>query len=133
MTALTKARDTKARAGRNIGLGVKSLAVIYAGSLVALDGAYAAPGRTALGLKGLGRAKATVDNSSGSDGDVTVEIERGVFLFANEATDLITNADIGSDAYIVDDETVARTSGTNTRSVAGKVHEVTPSGVYIEF
>jgi hypothetical protein len=40
------------------------------------------------------------------------------------AGDLIAQADVGTDCYIVDDQTVAKTSGTNTRSVAGKVQEV---------
>jgi len=133
MTALAKARDTQARGGRNLGLLVGAAVTIYAGALVALEAAYAIPGKTALGLKGLGRAKHTADNSGGANGDITVEIERGIFLFDNEATDLITNADIGNDCYIVDDQTVAKTDGVNTRSVAGKVHEVTPTGVWVEF
>lgn len=133
MTALAKARDTKARAGRNLGIGVKAAVVIFAGAMVALEGAFAAPGKTALNLKGLGRAKSAADNSGGADGDITVEIERGVYLFANEGTDLVTNADIGNAAYMVDDQTVARTDGTNTRSVAGLVHEVVSAGVWIEF
>ncbi|MBL4801995.1 MAG: hypothetical protein JKY45_08875 [Emcibacter sp.] len=133
MTALAKARNTPARAGRNLGIGVKAATVIWLGAMVALDGGFAAPGRTAVGLKGLGRAKGTVDNSAGANGDLTVEIDRGVYLFDNAGADLITNADIGNDAYMVDDQTVARTNGGSTRSVAGKVHEVTSSGVWIEF
>tara|TARA_R110002072_G_scaffold302699_2_gene487439 strand:+ start:5893 stop:6291 length:399 start_codon:yes stop_codon:yes gene_type:complete len=131
--ALSKSRDTKARGGRNIGLAVKAGVIIYAGALVALEAAVAIPGAVSTTIKGLGRAKHTADNSGGADGDITVEIERGIFLYVNKSDDLISNADIGSDCYIVDDETVAKTDGTGTRSVAGKVHEVTSAGVYVEF
>ena len=54
--------------------------------------------------------------------------------FANSASaDLISLADIGADCYIVDDQTVAKTSGTNTRSVAGKVFDVDADGVWVDF
>ena len=43
-------------------------------------------------------------------------------------TDLIAQADAGSDCYIVDDQTVAKTSGTNTRSRAGIVLAVDADG-----
>ena len=37
--------------------------------------------------------------------------------FANSASgDLITAAEVGSDCYIVDDQTVAKTNGSSTRS-----------------
>lgn len=42
-----------------------------------------------------------------------------------------TAADIGSDCYIVDDQTVAKTNGTNTRSVAGKIMDVDAQGVWV--
>ncbi len=42
--------------------------------------------------------------------------------YANStAGDLIIAADIGKDVYLVDDQTVAKTSATATRSVAGRV------------
>jgi hypothetical protein len=82
----------------------------------------------------MGRAKETVDNSSGSAGDLNVEIEKGIFRFANSSsTDEITRADIGSNCYIVDDQTVAKTSGSSTRSVAGKIFDVDSLGVWVDF
>ena len=57
-----------------------------------------------------------------------------VACFANSAAaDAITLADIGADCYIVDDQTVAKTSATNTRSVAGKVFDVDAEGVWVDF
>ena len=46
----------------------------------------------------------------------------------NTGADLITQANVGSDCYIVDNQTVAATSGTGTRSRAGKVYAIDPSG-----
>jgi hypothetical protein len=64
---------------------------------------------------------------------VRVRIRRGVLQFANSAsTDLVTRADIGKSAYMVDDQTVAKTSGSNTRSVAGIIRDVDAQGVWVE-
>lgn len=133
--ALTAARDTKQRAGDVINLPVAASKLIYQGALVASDASgNATPGATATTLKGAGRAEATVDNSAGSAGALSVEIKKGVFKFKNSASgDLIARADIGNDCYIVDDETVAKTNGSSTRSVAGKVFDVDTDGVWVKF
>jgi hypothetical protein len=39
---------------------------------------------------------------------------------------------IGNDCYIVDDQTVAKTNGTATRSIAGKIRAVDAQGVWVE-
>ena len=49
-----------------------------------------------------------------------------------KAGDLIAQADVGADCYIVDDQTVAKTNGTNTRSVAGKIIAVDADGVWVK-
>ncbi len=60
-------------------------------------------------------------------------MRRGCFRFANSAAaDLIALADIGADCYVVDDQTVAKTSASNTRSIAGKVRDVDAAGVWVE-
>lgn len=52
--------------------------------------------------------------------------------FANSAAaDAIAADDIGKDCFIVDDNTLALTNGTNTRSRAGQVYEVDASGVWV--
>jgi hypothetical protein len=134
MAALTGDRNTPRRDGETVSVGVAGTKSIYAGSLVALDATgYATPGATATTLKGLGRAEAQADNSAGADGDITVGVRKGVFRFANEGSDQVTIADVGADCYIVDDQTVAGTDGTGTRSVAGKVFDVDPDGVWVKF
>jgi hypothetical protein len=58
----------------------------------------------------------------------------GWFRFANSAAgDLITIADLGTDCYVVDNQTVAKTSGGATRSIAGKVRDIEAAGVWISF
>ena len=54
--------------------------------------------------------------------------------FANSAsTDLIAQAQCGSDCFIVDDTTVAKTSASSTRSVAGRTWKVdSVKGVLVE-
>ncbi len=135
MAALTGDRNTARRDGEILSMGVAAAKKIYAGALVARDAnGYATPGAVATTLRGAGRAEAQADNSSGADGDIPVEVRKGVFKFANSAAaDEITAADIGNDCYIVDDQTVAKTDGTGTRSVAGKVFDVESDGVWVKF
>lgn len=132
--ALTKDRDTKRRDGVQFSHPIAAATVIFAGALVALNAAGdAVPGSTSTTLKAVGVAQETVDNSSGAAGAVRVEVRRGLFRFGNSAAaDAITRAEIGSNAYIVDDETVAKTSGTSTRSIAGVIRDVDSAGVWIE-
>lgn len=128
--ALTKERPTKS-SGRfthhHEQLVVEDAVKIYKGALVALyvEGGTAgevAPGKAATGMLGLGRATKTVDNAD--DGE-TIEVEAGEFWWKNSnGGDAIGPQHIGSICYIVDDETVAATDGTGTRSPAGKVVDV---------
>ena len=81
-----------------------------------------------------GVAQETVDNTGGAAGAKTLIGRRdGWHNFKNSAsTDLIARADIGNPCYVVDDETVAKTSNSSARPVAGIVREVNPAGVWIE-
>lgn len=133
--ALTKNNNTPERDGKTVALGVAANVKIFAGALVALSAAgFATPGAVATTLKGVGRAKDLADNTGGAAGAIKVEVEKGIFRFNNSAAgDAITAADIGGSAYIVDDETVAKTSGTNTRSIAGTIFDVDAQGVWVRF
>lgn len=134
--ALSADRATPNRgAGLRRGLPVAASTRIYAGALacVSTSTGYATKGATATTLRAVGVAVEHADNSSGLAGDISVQVERGVWLMLNSASaDQLTRADIGADCYIVDDQTVAKTSGSNTRSVAGKVWDVDASGVWVE-
>lgn len=132
MTALTQDRDTPERDGKSFEFPVAATAQIHAGALVVLNGGYAEPATTATGLVGAGRADEAVDNSGGSDGDVRVKVRKGVFRFANDAVDTIDRTHIGASAYAVDDQTVAATDGTSTRSAVGTIVDVDDLGVWIQ-
>ncbi len=130
MGALTDSRDTQARKGDLLVVPVKAATKVFLGSLVVADAGFAAPGRTAAGLKALGRAAVTADNTAGAAGALSVEIERGTFLFENSATDPLTQADLFADCYIEDDQTVAKTAAGKSR--AGKLIALSASGVWVE-
>ena len=133
MTALTQDRNTPERAGADYKFPAAAGAKVFAGALVVLSAGNAAPGSTALNLVAVGRANARVDNTGGAAGDKWVKVSRGIFRFENSAAgDKITLADVGTKCFIVDDQTVAKTSGTNTRSVAGVVRDVDAQGVWVE-
>ncbi|MDT3669002.1 MAG: hypothetical protein ROZ37_01565 [Aromatoleum sp.] len=129
--ALAQPRNTPSRSGEVFGFPVAASTTIYQGSLVVLDAGYAVPGATDTGLVAVGRAEETV--TAVSAGDAAVRVRRGIFKFANSAdTDAIAQADVGADCYIVDDQTVAKTSGTNTRSRAGQIVAVDADGVWVQ-
>lgn len=133
MAALTKDRNTPRRDGKIVVHPVAAGAVFFVGALAVLNAAgYAEPATTATGKKGLGRVTGAVSNASGADGAAFVEVERGVFAYANDGT--VTRAHIGGSAYAVDDQTVAPTDGTGTRSAVGTIRDVDASnGVWVEF
>lgn len=135
MAALTADRPTPKRTGRNLSLPVAAATKIFAGSIVCVNTSnLAVKGATSTTLKAAGVAKEQVDNTNGAAGDLRIEVERGTFLFANStSTDAIALQDIGSTCFIVDDQTVAKTNGSSTRSAAGVVRDVDTQGVWVEF
>lgn len=133
MAALTSGRNTPKRDGKDFARPVAAATKIYQGALVCLSATgYAVPGSTATTLVADGVARAEADNTGGANGAVSVETEKGVFRFANSAAaDAITAAEIGDTCYIVDDQTVAKTNGGNTRSAAGTIADVDAQGVWV--
>ena len=134
MAALTADRATPERKGDEFNRPVAATTTCYAGGIAVLNATgYSAPGSAATGLVADGVYQATVDNSTGADGAVNVLVRKGVFRFGNSAAaDEITAAQIGDTCYIVDDQTVAKTDGTGTRSAAGKIVDLDTTGVWIE-
>ena len=131
MTALSAPRLVSEKAGITSTAPVAAATTIFQGALVVMEGGVAKPGKTGVGLVVLGVAEDTADNSGGIAGAVAVTARRGTFRFANLGADALTAADIGKDAYLVDDQTVAKTSATDTRSVAGKVIDVDAAGAWV--
>lgn len=132
MTALTRDRNTPLKDAEIVAVLAAASAVIHAGALVVANaGGYAAPGSTATGLTYIGRAEESVDNTGGANGAVAVLVRRlNAFKWANDGS--ITQANLMKTAYIVDDQTLAATDGTGTRSAAGRIVGIDTDGVWIE-
>lgn len=131
--ALTADRNTRRAAGTVYSGPVAAAVKCFAGALLVRDASgNIKPGVTATGLVAAGRCAQYVDNSAGAAAALDVPYEAGVFRWGNSAAaDAITKAEIGDDCYIVDDETVAKTDGTGTRSIAGKIVDVDDNGVWV--
>ncbi len=129
MTALTKDRNTLERDAKHFVDPVAAGAVIHAGALVCLDSAgNLVPGSVSTTLKARGRAEDSIDNSAGSAGDVELLSRKGVFQFENAGD--ITSAQIETDVYINDDQTVS--SVATGKSIAGRCLAVNADGVWVE-
>jgi hypothetical protein len=133
VTAATKNRNTPSRAGLVRGYLIAATVHAFAGAIAVLNASgFAEPATTATGKIALGRFNREFDNTNGADGAATIEVERGCFRFENSAAaDEITLTDIGQLCYLVDDQTVALTDGTGTRSVAGIIDDVDDNGVWV--
>ncbi len=134
MSALTAERLTNeiANGARSLVLPVKGNTTIYQGAIVAIDAnGYAIPGKKATGLKAAGRAEETVVNP-GADGELTVRVTRGIFVFENTATaaNKLTAADVLGPCYMEDDQTVTKLA--TGASIAGTVIRVDDEGVAVE-
>lgn len=136
MAALTADRlATVQRHGSIREPAVKGATVIWQGAMTAIDAAgLAVPAGAVAAHKVIGVAKSRADNRSGADGDVRVRAEPGIYRFGNSASsDLIALTDIGAPAYVVDDQTVAKTSSSGARPVAGTIFDVDAQGVWVRF
>lgn len=139
MAALTGPRNID-RMGSDYSEGERPVganAVLYNGALCVTNAAgYLVPASTATGLR-RPCVHVTIDNArsltgTAANGGVTAKVQFGIFKFKNSASaDEIVQADVGSDCFIVDDQTVAKTNGSSTRSTAGEVVAVDATGVFV--
>ncbi len=136
MAALTKERLTDAFPGypAKRTVDMKAATTIYKGSMVGIDSSGNAmpAGLTAGGtVRVVGVSNHTVVNS-GAAAAKRVELSVGTFKFLNDGSDPVTKASVGTDCYVVDDQTVALTDGgAGARKVAGKVQQVESDGVRV--
>jgi len=116
-TVATAAIDTPERPGLTSAHPVAAGVIIYAGTLVALDtSGNANPAANTSGLKVIGRAEETVDNSDGSAGDLNVNIKRGIFKYANSGSAAVDANDVGKVCYVEDDTTVTETASNSIKA-----------------
>ena len=133
MAALTTDRNTVYVETDNIELALADTVVSFYGAMVSMDATgEARPARATntdicIGFNNTGK----VDNA---DDGLLVPVTRGIARFENSASaDLIADSDRGKLCYVVDDQTVALTDGGGARPVAGKIHSVDASGVFVDF
>jgi len=133
MTATAEGRMTKRRDSRQFTFPVAAATKIPVGVIAAISAAGVLVNAAAVAAhKVVGVAE--FDNSAGIDGAIKGQVRKGTFQFFNSAAaDLITLTSVGDSAYVVDNQTVAKTSATNTRPVAGKIVDVDADGVWVEF
>lgn len=129
MTALAANRDTKERASLLFSFPVAASTKIYQGSIVCVNASgLAVPASTSTTLKCVGRAEQLADNSAGIASAINIQVKRGCFKFANGES--ITVANVGTTAYLTDDQTVCLTA--TGKSIAGIIRDVEADGVWIE-
>lgn len=135
MAAATQNRNTPRREATRLSLPVAANTNIWAGTIVSVltDNSGAVPGGTASSGKGVGVAQERANNTGGAAGAIRVTVEQQeAFRFGNSASgDLIAISDIGNLCYIVDDQTVAKTSNSGARPAAGVVADVDANGVWV--
>lgn len=106
--------------------------LVLQGSLVATKDGLALPAAADATQVVHGRANYGADNRVGAAGAVTVEVERGIFAWDNDAAAPVTQAHLGKPAYAVDDHTVSSSNASNSRPQAGVVYQIDDAGVWIE-
>ena len=122
-------RNTQEREGAVFNYPLAADTVISMGRMVMLNAGEAVPASAIAAGVSVGIAQQTVEAVAG---DTSVNAKKGTFLLANSAAaDEIVMTDVGSDCYVADDQTVAKTDGGATRPVAGRVEQIEGSGVWV--
>ncbi len=130
MTSLTQPCATPSEEGVGRQFPVAAGVKIWQGALVVLvAGGWAAPGQVATGLIPVGRARHTVDNTEGANGAKSVEVDKGTFRWANDPANPVLQANVGANAYVLDDNTVSILA--TGRSVAGVIFQIDATGVWV--
>ena len=135
MTALAADRATVLRERTTNADPVAATQSIYMGGMVMLNAAgnlVKASADNTLKMRGI--ATATVVNAAA--GTIVESRTKVRGLYANSASgDLIGRANIGASCYVVDDQTVALTSNSGARPVAGKIDDIdgATGQVWVEF
>lgn len=115
--------------GRNINIPVAEGETITEATMVAINAdGYAVEASKTAGLTIAGCAMKHTDNASGSNGEVSVPVRRGAFVWDNDGS--IEETDILKDAYVSDEKTVTITAEGSSR--AGKILAVDSDGVTVE-
>lgn len=102
--------------------------ILYAGGIMAIDSSLELkPAADTLGQRVVGICQLKTDNTD--DGE-KAEVKRGIIRLGNSTSYAITRAMIGEPCYVEDDQTVG--SGSSNLVVAGLVHDVDSTGVWVD-
>ena len=119
MTVLAADKKTEYTQGQELGFPVINADIIYAGALVSVNAAgYALPGSDTAGQIFQGVAMDHQDNSSGAAGEKTVTLlRRGLFKMTLGTA--ISQANVGDNVFLVDDQTVDVTAQVTNKIFVG--------------
>jgi len=119
--ALTAERNTPQKAGRSLVLNVAASTKIFAGAMVSVDATgNATNANGTVRIQVVGRAEETVDNLTGTNGAKTIKVATGIFGWGYDTLD---DGDIGTVAYVVDNQSVSKTNIGQT-NIAGVIFDV---------
>lgn len=119
MTALAADKKLEFTEGVELGFPVDDADKIYAGAFVCVNAdGYAVAGADTAGLIFVGVAMEQKDNTSGSDGDLTVNVRRRGLFKATLGT-AISQANVGDNVFLVDDQTVDLAANTTNDIFCG--------------
>lgn len=117
--------DNAGQLVQTLGRPAKSGKTFYANAMVTLLGGYLQPCTGTFGEKVVGVCDLTLANSlvtAGADGLTKIVTKTGIFPFLIGASaDALTQADVGSNVYAIDDTTVGKTDGGVRRPRAGQL------------
>jgi hypothetical protein len=125
-------RNTHTKQGSLIGLPVAASTKIEAGKMVAVNATgYLVEASDTASIIVVGVADETIDNSAGANGALTCLVKRAQLFKMKNGTATVTQASVGSNVYVEDDESVEIASGPTNDIVAGKCLGVESDGVWI--
>lgn len=114
---------------RLINIPVKGGVELTEATMAAINAdGYAVEATASAGLLIAGCVQRYCDNRNGSDGEQTVSVKRGTFVWDNDGT--ISETDILKKCYIRDEKTVTITADGS--SVAGIILSVEDDGVTVD-
>jgi hypothetical protein len=113
---------------------VAANAVIFKGAIVCTNASgFLAPAADTANFNCVGIATEAADNTGGANGDLEILVYRGVAYVATTGGSAVTQAHVGLDAVVLDDNTVVLAAGATNDINAGEIMAVDSYGIAINF
>ena len=135
MTALAASRQSKTYSAKYIELP-GTAQTVYKGGVACWDTSTGLVAKAATSATMVPIGVFTEDATVAAGGTVVIELFRELHArwMANDGTDTVVAANLGTLCYLKDDQTVTKTDATNTQSVAGRIWKIdSVKGVLVEF